>query len=112
MTETLVRPTESLATTLPRAAEFMLDILHAASEAPYGSLAWPEINRLAARWLRPELDDGQTNTSRLGHAVVLEMMDQGLLNAEVTLTTDGSVMVSRVLHPRIFGLQAGRALAA
>ena len=112
MTNMPVHPVPSLATSLPYAAEFMLDILNAASEAPFGALAWPEINRLAARWLRPELRDGQTNTSQLGHAVVLEMVDRGLLEAEVTTANDGARMVERVLHLRIFGLQAGRVLAA
>lgn len=107
-----VRLDAPLASALPYAADFVLEVLTAASEAPYGSLAWPEINRMAARWLRPELTDGLTNTSRLGHALVLEMVEAGLLDAEVTASGDGTPLVARVLHPRIFGLQMGRRLAA
>ncbi|HYE96348.1 MAG TPA: hypothetical protein VD962_09070 [Rubricoccaceae bacterium] len=102
-----------LAAALPHASEFVLEVLHAASQAPYGTLAWPDINRLAARWLRPDLSDRQsTDTSRRGHAVVLAMVEQGLLDAEVTTTGDGTPMVERVLHPRIFGVHFGRDLAA
>lgn len=101
-----------LADTCPYATDFVLEVLTAASEAPFGSLAWPDINRLAARWLRPELKDGLADTSRLGHALVLEMVEAGLLDAEVTATRDGSPLVARVLHPRIHGVHLGRLLAA
>jgi hypothetical protein len=106
------RPDAPLASALPYAADFVLEVLTAAAARPYGSLAWPEINRMAARWLRPELAAGLTDTSRLGHALVLEMVEAGLLDAEVTASGDGTPLVERVLHPRIFGLQAGRRLAA
>ena len=98
---------------LPFASEFVLDVLHAASRAPYHGLAWAEINRLAARWLRPvPAGDGPRDTTRLGHAVVLEMAERGLIAAEVTSCADGAPMVARVLHPRIFGMEAARELAA
>jgi hypothetical protein len=101
-----------LAEARPFATDFVLEVLTAASEAPFGALAWPEINRLAARWLRPEPADGLADTSRLGHALVLEMVEAGLLDAEVTTTRDGHPLVARVLHPRIHGVQLGRQLAA
>jgi hypothetical protein len=101
-------PAPPLAATLPYAADFVIEVLAAASRAPFGQLSWVEINRLAARWLRPE--DG--DTSRLGHAVVLEMSEHGLLSAELTTAADGQLMVGRVVHPRIFGVQAAHALAA
>jgi hypothetical protein len=106
MVDALAAP--SPADALPHAAEFVLDVLAAASSAPYGAVGWMEINRLAARWLRPDAGD----SSRLGHAVVLEMAERGLVEAEVTHAADGSPMVARVLHPLIFGLQAARELAA
>ncbi len=101
-----------LSDALPQAAEFVLDVLSAAGRAPYGALGWTEINRLAARWLRPVAGVGPSDTSRLGHALVLEMAERGLIEAEVTTAADGRPMVERVLHPRIFGVHAGRQLAA
>lgn len=101
-----------LAHTLPYAADFVIEVLAAASRAPFGQLSWVEINRLAARWLRPEADAAEADTSRLGHAVVLEMSEHGLLDAELTTAADGRLMVRRVVHPRIFGVQAAHALAA
>lgn len=98
-----------LADTLPYAADFMIEVLATSSRAPFGQLSWVEINRLAARWLRPDAAVG--DSSRLGHAVVLEMWRHGLLDAELTTSTDGSVMVGRVTHPRIFGVHAARQLA-
>ena len=99
------------------AADFVLDVLAASSEAPFGTLGWPEINRLAARWLRPiaagagESASG-ADTSRVGHALVLEMAAEGLLEAETTTAADGSEMVERVVHPRFFGVEAAQRLAA
>ena len=102
-----------LAETLPYAADFVLEVLAASSAAPFGQLTWVEINRLAARWLRPEPGDtSRSDTSRLGHAVVVEMAGHGLLDAEFTTSADGAFMVSRVVHPRIFGLRAAERLAA
>ncbi len=97
-----------LAETLPYATDFVIEVLAASSAAPHGQLTWVEINRLAARWLRPA--DG--DTSRLGHAVVIEMAGHGLLEADFTTAADGAVMVGRVVHPRIFGLHAVQRLAA
>lgn len=101
-----------LANTLPFAADFVIEVLDAASRAPFGQLSWVEINRLAARWLRPQDGEEVSDTSRLGHAVVLEMSEHGLLEAELTSAADGRLMVHRVVHPRIYGLQAAHALAA
>ena len=92
------------------AADFVLDVLAASASAPYGALAWPEINRLAARWLRPSADGA--DTTRVGHALILEMAAEGLVEAETTTAADGSQMVARVVHPRIFGMQAAQRLAA
>ena len=100
--------TPPLAETLPYAADFVLEVLAASSAAPFGQLTWVEINRLAARWLRPETGD----TSRLGHAVVVEMAGHGLLEAEFTTAADGAFMVRRVVHPRLFGLRAAERLTA
>ena len=102
--------TPPLANALPYAADFVIEILAAASRAPFGQLSWVEINRLAARWLRPQ--DGAADTSRLGHAVVIEMSAHGLLDVEMTTAADGHLMVQRVAHPRFMGVQAARALAA
>ncbi|MEM6287401.1 MAG: hypothetical protein AAF845_09600 [Bacteroidota bacterium] len=101
-----------LAATLPYAADFVIEVLAAASRAPFGQLSWVEINRLAARWLRPSPEADRADTSRMGHAVVLEMSEHGLLDIEMTTAADGQVMVYRVTHPRIFGVQAALALAA
>ncbi len=101
-----------LADTLPYAADFVIEILAAASCAPFGEVSWVEINRLAARWLRPKAETDAADTSRLGHAVVLEMSAHGLLETELTTAADGRLMVQRVVHPRIFGMQAAHALAA
>lgn len=92
------------------AADFVLGILAASSEAPFGTLAWPEINRLAARWLRPVASGA--DTTRVGHALVLEMAAEGLVEAETTTAADGSEMVARVVHPRYFGVEAAQRLAA
>ena len=105
-------PTKRLADTLPHANEFIRDVLDAASAIPYDSLAWPDINRLAARRLRPTSREGQTNSSQLGHAVVIEMVERGLIDVELTTTGDGTPMVARVLHPRIHRLHTNRSLAA
>ncbi len=98
-----------LAKTLDTAADFVLEVLAASSRAPFGQLTWVEINRLAARWLRPG-DDG--DTSKTGHAIVIEMTQHNLLDAELTTAADGSVMVLRVAHPSFWGTCAGRILAA
>ena len=100
-----------LARLLPFAADFVIEILAAASRAPFGQLSWVEINRLAARWLRPQEGD-PSDTSRLGHSVVIEMSAHGLLDVEMTTGADGQLMVQRVAHPRFMGVQAARALAA
>ncbi len=101
-----------LANTLPFAADFVIEVLAAASRAPFGEVSWVEINRLAARWLRPQTQADAADTSRLGHAVVLEMSEHGLLETELTTAADGRLMVQRVAHPRFFGVQAARQLAA
>lgn len=98
-----------LARTLETAADFVLEVLAASSNAPFGQITWVEINRLAARWLRP---GDQGDTSQTGHAIVLEMTQYGLLDAELTTAADGAVMVLRVAHPSYWGACAGRALAA
>lgn len=108
----MMRPSPPLADTLPFAADFVIEVLAAASRAPFGQLSWVEINRLAARWLRPGPEADAEDTSRMGHAVVLEMSEHGLLDIEMTTAADGHVMVQRVTHPRIFGVQAAHALAA
>ena len=92
------------------AADFVLDVLAASAEAPFGALGWPEINRLAARWLRPT--GAGADTTRVGHALVLEMAAEGLVEAETTTAADGTPMVERVVHPRFLGLQAAQRLAA
>ena len=97
-----------LAETLPYAADFVIEILATASRSSFGQLSWVEINRLAARWLRPTEGD----SSRLGHCVVLEMSAHGLLDIELGASAGGGMMVQRVRHPRLSGVAAGRALAA
>lgn len=101
-----------LADTLPYATDFVIEVLSASSRAPFGQLSWVEINRLAAQWLRPEAGDVGDDTSRLGHAVVIEMSAHGLLDVELTTAADGQLMVQRVAHPRFAGVQAAQALAA
>lgn len=110
MTVATSRP--PLADTLPYAADFMIEVLASSARAPSGQLTWLDINRLAARWLRPRTEEGASDTSRLGHAVVIEMDRHGLIEADLTTAADGSVMVNRVVHPRIFGLHAVHQLAA
>ncbi len=105
-------PVHRLADTLPHANEFIRDVLDAASAASFGSLAWPDINRLAARRLRPIAREGQTNSSQLGHAVVIEMAEQGIIEAELTTTADGTPMVVRVLRPCVHRLPVSPSLAA
>ena len=101
-----------LAETLPYAADYVIEVLATASRAPFGRLSWVEINRLAARWLRPQLGEPGADTSRLGHAVVIEMAAHGLLDVELTTASDGALMVQRVAHPRYLGVEAARSLAA
>ena len=98
-----------LAATLQYAADFVIEVLAASARAPYGQLSWVEINRLAARWLRPTQSG---DTSHVGHMVVLDMVAHGLLDAEMTTAADGRIMVQRVAHPRLAGVVAARALAA
>src|SRR5690606_41840296 len=97
MTDAPSRP--PLLASLPFAADFVLDVLQTASDRPDGSLAWPEINRLAARWLRLDAEAGVVNTSQLGHALVLEMADHGLLEAETTTTRGGTLIVGGETPP-------------
>ncbi|MGB3543336.1 hypothetical protein, partial [Rubrivirga sp.] len=97
-------PTPPLATTLPYATDFVLEVLASSSKAPFGQLSWVEINRLAARWLTP--GEGATDTTQLGHRVVIEMSSHGLVDVELTKAADGQLMVDRVAHPRFFGLEA------
>lgn len=99
-----------LADTLPYATDFVIEILAASARAPFGQLSWVEINRMASRWLRPEADEATADTSRLGHAVVIEMSAHGLLDVEMTTAADGRLMVQRVAHPRFAGVQAAQAL--
>ncbi len=115
-TGSITQPTAALANrladTLPHATEFIRDVLDAASAIPCGSIAWPDINRLAARWLRPTSREGESDSSQLGHAVVMELVDRGLIDAELTTAGDGRPMVARVFHRRIHGLHKSRSLAA
>lgn len=104
-------PRPPLSDLLPFATDFVLEILSASSQAPFGRLSWVEINRLAARWLRPQTGAGGVDTSRLGHAVVIEMSAHGLLDVELTTAADGGLMVRRVAHPRFAGVQAAQTLA-
>jgi hypothetical protein len=103
-------PTPPLASTLPYATDFVLEVLAASSRAPFGSLSWVEINRLASQWLSPQ--DGASDTSQLGHRVVIEMSSHGLVDVTLTKAADGQLMVDRVAHPRIFGLKAAGTLVA
>ena len=86
--------TPPLARTLDTAADFVLAVLGAATHA--GRLSWVEINRIAAAHLRPGADG---DTSRCGHAVVVEMAGHGLLDAELTTAADGGVMVREAVLP-------------
>lgn len=101
-----------LADTLPYATDFVIEVLSASSRAPFGQLSWVEINRLAARWLRPQPGADTADTSRIGHSVVVEMSAHGLLDVELTTAADGQLMVQRVAHPRFAGIEAARQLAA
>jgi len=101
-----------LADLLPYAADFVIEVLAAAARAPFGQLSWVEINRLSARWLRPEAAATGADSSRLGHAIMIEMSAHGLLEIEMTTAADGQLMVRQVAHPRFAGIQAARALAA
>lgn len=103
-------PTPPLAETLPFATDFVLEVLAASSRAPFGQLSWVEINRLAARWLSPQ--SGSSDTTQLGHRVVIEMSTHGLVDVELTTAADGQMMVGRVAHPRFFGLEAAATLTA
>lgn len=88
--------TPPLARTLDTAADFVLAVLDASGRA--GRLSWVDINRLAAAHLRPGADG---DTSRLGHAVVVEMAGHGLLDAELTTAADGAVMVREAARPPV-----------
>jgi hypothetical protein len=76
----------------------MIAVLRDAAHAPGRPLSWVDINRLAARWLRPQPGAETADTSRLGHAVVVEMARHGLLEADLTSAADGSLMVRTALH--------------
>lgn len=102
-------PAAPLARTLETATDFVLGVLDASEQAAHHALTWVDINRLAARWLRP---DEAGDTSRLGHAIVLEMAGHGLLDAEMTTAADGALMVARAAIPTYWGTCTGRVLAA
>ena len=108
--------TPTVSSSLPFATDFMLEVIQSASEAPFGTVGWSEINRSAARWLRPDTEagfiKGGADSSRLGHALVADMVEQGLLDADLTTTRDGHPLVERIHHPRVFGIDWGRRLAA
>ena len=87
-------PAPPLADALPFAADFMIEVLATTSRPGERELSWVELNRLAARWLRPTGD--AADTSRLGHAVVLEMHRHGMLSVELTTAADGALIASRV----------------
>lgn len=82
---------------IPHSHEFIRDVEEAASAAPSGSLLWADINRLAAARLRPSSNHALTNASQLGHALLIEMVEQGSLRAELTTTARGEQMVARVI---------------
>ena len=88
-------------------AQFVRDVL-AETSVPGRELGWIEINRIAALRLRPESGD----SSRLGHAFVLEMAASGLLEAETTNTADGTAMVCLVRSRRAPSVAATRPMAA
>lgn len=88
--------TPPLARTLDTAADFVLAVLDASTRAE--RLSWVEINRLAAAHLRPGADG---DSSRRGHAVVVEMAEHGLLDAELTTAADGAVMVREAVRPPV-----------
>lgn len=98
--------TPPLAQTLDTDADFVFAVLDASGRT--GALSWVEINRLAARWVRPETGD----TSRRGHAVVLELSAHGLLDVELTTAADGAVMVRRATTGARAAVEARWALAA
>lgn len=85
-----------LADSLPDAADFMIAVLTSSERQPETPLSWIDINQLAARWLRPQADSAQADTSRAGHAVVVEMARHNLVDAELTTASDGSVMVRQM----------------
>ena len=88
--------TPPLARTLDTATDFVLSVLDAAGRD--GRLSWVDINRLAAAHLRPGADG---DSSRRGHAVVVEMAGHGLLDAELTTAADGGVMVREAVRPAV-----------
>ncbi len=75
----------------PDHAGFVRDVL-AQTSYPGAVLDWRSINDLAARRLRPDAGE----TSRLGHAFVLEMAASGLVEADVARTADGVRMAAVV----------------
>ncbi len=91
----------------PDHADFVRDIISEAS-APGAEQQWVDINRFAARRLHPESGD----TSRLGHAFVLELAASGLVEAETTRTADGAEMVSLIRARRAPAPVALRPMAA
>ncbi len=93
-----MRPALPLANSLPHAADFMIAVLESSAEAPNRRVSWVEINRLAARWLRPEPGCETADTSRLGHAVVAEMARHNMVETELTTAADGAVMIRDLVH--------------
>ena len=91
----------------PDHAEFIREVL-AAAAVPQSELGWIDINRIAARRLHPEAGD----SSRLGHAFVLELAASGLVEAETTRMADGTPMVAVVRARRTTAPALTRPLAA
>ncbi|MFN3596352.1 MAG: hypothetical protein ACK41D_03675 [Rubricoccaceae bacterium] len=79
---------------------FVHAVLEAAGTVPSGALTWAEINGLAARWLRPAASAQPADTSREGHALVAQLVSKGIIEAELTRTAGGAVIVRRVLGLR------------
>lgn len=106
-------PSQETLSTLPHASDFVRDVLQAANQSRSGVLQWPDINRLAARWLHPVGNADLGDTSRLGHALLIELIEQGTLSGDLSATGNGKPMVARLFSPAVHRKRAiRRGLAA
>lgn len=101
-------PSQNALSTLPHASDFVRDVLQAANQSRSGALQWPDINRLAARWLHPVGNADLGDTSRLGHALLIELIEQGTLNGDLSATGNGKPMVARLFSPTACGRRTVR----
>ena len=90
--------------TTPPVSDFQRALFDEAAEAGPHGLGWDDVNRLAARWLWPLLEDAGGDTSSLGHELVAWMHASGEIEADLVPGTAGAPVAERVRHPQYAAL--------